>query len=243
MTMESTILDTDKVVGDSAADHAVDPAPARWTERARWSELAPSDYEVLALMFSRGSPDEVSEEVLTEAAVLAAVQALAHKHAAHVTFEEKPCFFGLFLNRTAWISKGDSRESWPAGSIESSLQGRLSEARVMVRDLVAGWIGEERKKPWRDMRDRILERLVRQGMVERREERESFLFFSWSNSTHRLSQSMEGAMDNYARVARRTGVGLPLPQDRSPVTGGQRGAIAGEVRQGFVDRWDAPDSD
>ena len=228
------------------------PAPVPWTE------LAPSDYEVLARMFAFRVPDEEQQapamvaavvaeptldaKELTRAALLAAVLALAETRVAHLTIEEKDYVFGLFVSRTAWVSKGDSQGSWPGGSIESSLQGRLAGTPVKFRDLVAEWIGAERRNPWREMRDRIVDRLVRQGIVERHQEKQSFLFFSWNDTTHRLAEGTEEAMAIYASLARRTGLGLPL-RDRSVLRPAQRDVISGEIDKGFTDRTESDDCD
>ena len=248
-------LETDKVVGELVPDPAVEQqgkamdavAPAA----VPWSQLAPSDYEVLARMFAFRIPDEerqapaiaaavvaepVDEKDLTRAAFLAAVLALVETGVAHLAIEEKAYFFGLFVSRTVWVSKGDSQESWPGGSIESSLQGRLTGTPVEVRELVAGWIGDERlEHPWRDMRDRIVYRLVRQGTVERHREKQSFLFFSWTNTTDRAAGRTEGDLAGYASAARRAGLGLPL-RDRSPSRLAQGEVISGEIDNGFAAR-------
>ena len=255
-------LETDKVVGEPVADPTVDQQGKAMDEVAPapvpWSELAPSDYEVLVHMFPFRPPDEerqapamaaaavteptVDEKDLTRAALLAAVLALADARAAHLAIEQKDYVFGLFVSQTAWVSKGGSQGSWPRGSIESSLQGMLAETPVKVRDLVAGWIGPERPDPWGWIGGRIVDRLVRQGIVERHQEKQSFLFFSWKKTTHRPAVGMEEALADYASAARRTGLGLPL-LDRGGLRLAQGGVISGEIDKGFTDRTESDDYD
>lgn len=143
-------LETDKVVGEPVADLAVEQQGKALDEAAPapvpWSELAPSDYAVLVRMFAFRLDEERPAAAMAPA-VLAAVLALVETRVAHLTIEEKDYVFGLFVSRMAWVSKGDSQESWPGGSIELSLQGRLAETPVKVRDLVAGWIGPEWRIP------------------------------------------------------------------------------------------------
>ena len=124
-------------------------------------------------------------------------------------------------------------------SIESSLQGRLAGTPEKVRDLVANWIGPQRSHPWSDMWDRIVNRLVRQGTVERHKEKRSFLFFSWEKPTLRRAKRTEDALSGYASVARRTGLGAPL-LNRSLLRLAQRDVISGEIDKGFADRKDQP---
>ena len=262
MTTTRTTLETDKVVGETVTDLAVEQQGKAMDEAAPahvpWTELAPSDYAVLARMSVFGLPDEdrqapamaaaeaaeltLDKKDLTRAALLAAVLALAETRIAQLTVEEKHYVFGLFVTRTAWVSKDGSQESWPGGSIESSLQGSLTRTPVKVRDLVAGWIGPEWPDPWGEMRDRIVDRLVTQGIVERHQEKQSFLFFSWEKTTHRLAERTEDALADYASVARRTGLGLPF-LDRSLLTLAQRDVISGEIDKGFTDRTESDDYD
>ena len=258
-TTTRTTLETDKVVSELVADPAVEQQGKAADEVAPaavpWSELAPSDYAVLTRMFAFRPPHEerqapamaaavVAEPIdedLAKTALLAALLALVETGVAHLTIEEQSHFFGLFVSRTAWVSKGDSQESWPGGSIESSLQGRLTRKPVRVRGLVAEWIGDERKHPWRDMRDQIVYRLVRQGTVERHHEKESFLFFSWMNITHRPAEGTEDALAGYASAARKIGLGLPF-LDRSVPRLAQREVISGGINEGFADRTEYPDN-
>ncbi len=128
------------------------------------------------------------------------------------------------------------------GSIESSLEGRLTKTPVKVRDLVAGWIGPVRPDPRGEMRDRIVNRLVRQGIVERHQEKQSFLFFNWMRTTHRPTERIKDAVADYASVALRTGLGLPL-LDRSLLRLAQRDVISGEIDQAFTIQTEVPDSD
>ena len=212
MTTTRKTLETDKVIGEPVADPAVEQQGKTMDEAAAatvpWSELAPSDYAVLAPWSAAMAAAVVAEPIVDpKTALLAAVLALVETRVAHLTIEEKDYFFGLFVSQTAWVSKGGTQESWPEGSIESSLQGRLAETPVKVRDLVAGWIGpDERPTPRQEMLDRIVDRLVRQGIVERHQEKQSFLFFRWEKTTHRLAERTEDALAGYANVARRTGL-------------------------------------
>ena len=252
-TTTRNTLETDKVVGGPAAGPAVEQQGTAMDELAPaavpWSDLAPSDYAVLAGMFAFRLPDGErqapgmaasvksygQDKELNRAALLAAVLTLAETRVAHLAIEEKDYVFGLFVSRTAWLSRGGSQESWPAGSIESSLQESLTGPPVKVRDLVAKWIGPKRRDPWGEMRDRIVDRLVRQGTVERRLEKQSFLFFSWKNTTHRPAEGMEQALADYASAACRTGLGLPL-LDRSLPRLAQLDVISSEIDRGFADR-------
>ena len=177
----------------------------------------------------------LDEKELTKAALLAAVLALVETGVADLTIEETQHFFGLFGSRTAEVAKGHFKQSWPEGSIESNLQGRLSGTPVKVRDLVAGWIGAEQENPWKVMRDRIVNRLVRQGTVERHKEKRSFLFFSWEDTVHDLAVRTPEALAEYGRVARKVGRGLSL-WDNSPLTLSQGDVILGEIDKGFAAR-------
>ncbi len=270
-TTTRTTLEADKVVGEPDADPAVEQQGKAMDEAAPaavpWSELAPSDYAVLTLMFAFGAPYEEREVVamvatgspaypadvsvgvptfdakdLAGAGLAAAVMALVETGVAHLAIEEKEYVFGLFMRRTAWVSKGDSEESWPKGSTESQLQAALAGTPVKLRDLVAGWIGGERRDPWKDMRGRIVDRLVSQGTVERREEKHSFLFFTWKSTTHEAAERTENALADYARAARTTGLGLPF-LDRSPEALARREVISGEIEKGFAERTEQPDGD
>ena len=177
---------------------------------------------------------------LTRAALLAAVLALVETCVAHLTIEEKHYVFGLFESKSAWVSKGGSQESWPGGSIESSLQGRLGRTPVKVRDLVAKWIGPVQPNPWGAMWNRIVDRLVSQGTVERHKEKRSFLFFNWEKTTHRPARRTKDALADYAMVARRTGVGLPL-LGCNLLGLAERNVISGEIDKGFTDRTEPSD--
>ena len=242
-------LETDKIVGEPVADPAVEQQGNAMDETGaaavHWSQLAPSDYEVLARWSAFRIADReewalVAQDV-TRAALLAAVLALADARAAHLAFEQKHYGFGLFVSQTAWVSKGGSQGSWPRGSIESSLEGRLAETPVKVRDLVAGWRGPERPDPWGWIGGRIVDRWVRQGIVERHQEKQSFLFFSWKTTTHRPAVGMEEALADYASVASKTGLGWPF-LDRGPLRLAQGGVISGEIDKGFTDRTESDDN-
>ena len=74
-TTTRTILETDKVVGEPVADPAVEQQGKAMDEAAPaavpWSELASSDYAVLARMFAFRLPDGARLGLAMVAAVVA----------------------------------------------------------------------------------------------------------------------------------------------------------------------------
>ena len=106
---------------------------------------------------------------------------------------------------------------------------------MKVRDLVAGWIAAERESPWADMRTRIVNRLLSQKTIVRYQEKQSFLFFSWHNTAHRLAEKTPEALAEYARVARKVGRGLSL-WDSDPLTLSRGDVISDEIDKGFAAR-------
>ena len=75
MTTTRKTLETDKVVGEPVAEPAVEQQGRGMDEAApapvSWSELAPSDYAVLARMFAFRSPYEARLGLAIVAAVVA----------------------------------------------------------------------------------------------------------------------------------------------------------------------------
>lgn len=150
-----------------------------------WTELSPSDYVFLTGISELWPPYEKRQASAMAPAVLAALLALADTRVAHLAIGEKRHVFGLFVSRTAWVSKGEFQGSWPVGSIESSLEIRLTETPIKIRDLVAGWIGSKWPDPLQELLYRFFDRMVRKGIVERHQEKHSFLFFGWQETTYR----------------------------------------------------------
>jgi len=200
-----------------------------------WTELSPSDYVFLTGISELWPPYEKRQAYAMAPAVLAAVLALADTRVAHLAIGEKRHVFGLFVGRSAWVSKGESQGSWPVGSIESSLEMRLTETPVKMRDLVAGWIGSKWPDPWQEMLYRIFGRMIWKGIVKRHQENHSFLFFSWQETSYRPAERMEEVLANYANAAGDTGLGLPL-LDSSSLRLAQRDVFSGEIDRGFTDR-------
>lgn len=201
--------------------------PVRWSEL----EIAGKGYQVL------------HAKEMTKSALFTAILALAQTDGARFSVKEEHYFFGIFSRRVAWISRGRGSRLWPAGSVESSLQGRVTETPVKLSDLIAKWIGEhDLPDPWETIRDRIIDRQVNLGIVERHTEKKSFLFFRWESRTYRLSDQSSASLGDIANVTRRTNP-ESISADQMRLGFGEGGAISGGIDKGFSDRTEAPDVD
>ncbi len=242
MTTTTKTLGIDAVVSERIADkyQSGNAMGKGIPAQVQWSEVAPSEYAILARWSALEAAGEgymvLMARKLTKSALLAALLAMADARVAQFSVRTDTTFFGLFSSVTSWISRGHSSEDWPAGSIESSLQERLTETPVKVRDLVANWIGkEELADPWGQMRDRIVNRLVTQGTIERCQEPRSFLFFKWTVTKHGMPESTKSTADGYPD---KTGIKDPTTPtvDQRRLGFGEGGAISGGIDKGFSDR-------
>ena len=163
MTTISNSEEMDRGVNRRAIDRAAMQQSMAWDELAEpvpWSELAPSQYAVLvrwsALPPYARENDGFSDSDLTRTAVFTAILAMLDADAARCTVKESYHFFGLSVRRTAWISRGESLESWPNGSIELELQELLRQSgEQTVRNLVGAWIPAASRSPAAGSRPRF----------------------------------------------------------------------------------------
>ena len=81
-----------------------------------------------------------------------------------------------------------------------------------------------RLNPWEAKRDQIVDWLVIQGTVERRREQQSFLFFKWMRTVHRLSAGIRSTLDDYNN------------ERGSPRNSDDGDDISKGISQGFDDR-------
>ena len=82
------------------------------------------------------------------------------------------------------------------------------------------------------MGDQLADRLVDLGIVERKQDKQWFLFFNWSKTTYILTEEMRDALNRHAVEAGESVTSDPF-DDRSLRSRNQDAAISKEISRAF----------
>ncbi len=243
--MTTTLTRPIKATTVAVGSNPVAPAPK---QRVPAKEMAPSEWAVLESM--QWIPDDRhdlparlsggSDRDRLTTAVVAGLLAMQAAKTATFAVEQTSHLWGLYISRTTYISRGPKGADWPVGTVEAEFQSRLTNRRVTIKDLVAGWIGSRRRSPETDKWNRIARRLTEKGFIREIKEKGSFLFFSWDSTDLWMTEAGEEAFSTYRRTAAASGVGLPqggFDLDRAAV----RDAVKGQITSAIDDRTEADD--
>lgn len=144
-----------------------------------WSLLSPS--EIVVLHAERFAPPprplaprwqapisgaRVSASHLAIAALLSSVAALHEAGVIELRVDRRRALLGLRTVRSLVVAPAFQTVGWPGGSIEAAMAGVAAAGEVEASVLVVRALAEDSFDPWNHTLDRIVEGLVRRGVIE-----------------------------------------------------------------------------